>query len=223
MADEPSKKFFLRPDHKLSKLSKLSTKWFSKNRGPPISGRHKRLRFELFLSNKSIVDLGDSFDTLFFGTVPGSIAITMTTKQKAFSNWTFTKQFGIVASSYLGLGKFVLSALEDNKTEIKFLIGDTLNYVLRVSKACRHVCGGNELLSPRLWDRQHVSVISEWWSSRRGWDCGFWLQAHQQLKPHRVTIVDLGFKLCFQIYYCQVFLNGIRIHCDMGATKERSL
>jgi len=75
------------------------------------------------------------------------MAITVTTKQKAFSNWTFnefTDQFGIVASGYLDLDKFSLPPLDANKTEIKSLIDDTLTDVLRVSKACRSVCGRNE-------------------------------------------------------------------------------
>jgi len=69
------------------------------------------------------------------------------TKQKEFSNWTFkefTDQFGIVASGYLELDRFALPPLGANKTDIKSLIDDTLNDVLRVSKACQRVCGENE-------------------------------------------------------------------------------
>ncbi|KAF8429653.1 hypothetical protein EV426DRAFT_129533 [Tirmania nivea] len=56
----------------------------------------------LFLGDKTRLVPGGSFDTLFRGAVPESIAITVTTRQKAFSNWTFnefTDQFGMVAVS----------------------------------------------------------------------------------------------------------------------------
>lgn len=101
----------------------------------------------LSLNNNVIVDPGVLFDTYFSRAVPESIALTVTTKQKPFSKWTFNEfinEFRIIASAYVDLGKFALTPLDANATEIQPLIDETLNDVLRVSKACRHVCGGNE-------------------------------------------------------------------------------